>query len=233
MKQHKFLAVSLSLNLLLFAFLLGGWTGPNVLTSFNPDTERPAIAKSAFVHQLGAVTGHVTLGERMYVAPSASVRGDEGQPIYIGDESNVQDGVVLHGLETLEGGKEITKNQVEANGKKYSVYVGKRVSMAHQSQVHGPAKVGDDSFIGMQALVFKAELGEHVVVEPGAKIIGVKIASGRYVPTGAVVTKQSDADALPKMTDDYPFKHINAAVVHVNTQLADGYNGKKPKTGKH
>lgn len=233
MKQRKVLAVSLSLNLVLLAFVLGGWVGPNVLTSFNPDIEKPTIAKSAFVHQLGAVTGHVTLGERVYVAPSASVRGDEGQPIYVGDESNVQDGVVLHGLETIEGGKEIARNQVEANGKKYSVYVGKRVSMAHQSQVHGPAKVGDDTIIAMQALVFKAEIGDHVVVEPGAKIVGVKIASGRYVPTGAVVTKQSDADALPKITDDYPFKDINQAVVHVNTQLADGYNGKKPAARKH
>jgi len=233
MKQSRFLTVSLSLNLILLAFVLGGWMGPNVLTSFNPDIERPTIAKSAFVHQLGAVTGNVTLGERVYVAPSASIRGDEGQSIYIGDESNVQDGVVLHGLETIEGGKEIPKNQVEANGKKYSVYVGKRVSLAHQSQVHGPAKVGDDTIIAMQALVFKAEVGDHVVVEPGAKIVGVKIASGRYVPTGAVVTKQADADALPKITDDYPFKDINEAVVHVNTQLADGYNGKKPAAGKH
>ncbi len=233
MRQNETVAFSLSLNLVLLAVILGGWLGPNVLTSFNPDIEKPTIAKSAFVHQLSAVTGNVTLGERVYVAPTASVRGDEGQPIYVGDESNVQDGVVLHGLETIEGGKEIAKNQVEVAGKKYSVYVGKRVTMAHQSQVHGPAKVGDDTLIAMQALVFKAEIGNHVVVEPGAKIVGVKIDSGRYVPTGAVVTKQSDADALPKITDDYPFKSINEAVVHVNTQLADGYNGKKPAAGKH
>ena len=49
----------------------------------------------------------------------------------------------------------------------------------------------------------------------------------------AIVTKQADADALPKITDDYPFKSLNEAVVHVNTQLADGYNGKKPAAGKH
>jgi carbonic anhydrase/acetyltransferase-like protein (isoleucine patch superfamily) len=30
--------------------------------------------------------------------------------------------------------------------------------MAHQSQAHGPAKAGGHSFIGIQALVFKAEL---------------------------------------------------------------------------
>lgn len=41
-----------------------------------------------------------------------------------------------------------------------------------------------------------------------------------------IVTKQTDADALQNITDDYPFKIPNEAVVHVNTQLADGYNGK-------
>ena len=45
-----------------------------------------------------------------------------------------------------------------------------------------------------------------------------------------VVTKQ--ADALPEITDDYPFKDIYRTVVHVNTQVADGCNGKKA-AGKH
>ena len=135
-------------------------------------------------------------------------------------------------LMTMEEGMEIAKNQVEVGGRKYSVYVGDRVSMAHQSQVHGPALVGSDSFIGMQALVFKATVGDGVVLEPGAKVIGVKIASGRYVPAGSVITNQADADALPEITDTYAFKDLNKAVVHVNTQFADGYNGKKPAPHK-
>ena len=222
------LGVSIAGNLVLAGLMLSGFTGPNVLTSFNDDVNKPEIAKSAFVHQIASVIGEVKLGERVYVAPTASIRGDEGQPIYVGNESNVQDGVVLHGLETMEEGKTIEKNQVEVGGKKYSVYVGERVSMAHQSQVHGPALIGSDSFIGMQALVFKATVGDGVVLEPGAKVIGVKIASGRYVPAGSVITKQADADALPEITDTYAFKDLNKAVVHVNTQFADGYNGKKP-----
>lgn len=71
----------------------------------------------------------------------------------------VQAGVVVHGLETFEGGHELPDNEVQVGGRKFSVYVGDRVSLAHQSQVHGPAKVGDDTFVGMQALVFRAELG--------------------------------------------------------------------------
>ena len=222
------LAVSLSFNIILASFLLMGFIGPNVLTSFNPDVNKPVIAKSAFVHQIGSVIGDVTLGERVYVAPTASVRGDEGQGLFIGNETNIQDSVVIHGLETIEGGKPVEKNQVEYNGKKYSVYIGNRVSLAHQSQVHGPALVEDDTFIGMQALVFKASVGKGVVIEPGAKVIGVKVPAGRYVPTGMVLTKQADADALSEITESYPFRELNKAVVHVNTQLADGYNGKKP-----
>lgn len=222
------LAGSLVANLFLGGAILMGFTGPNVLTSFNDDVNKPVIDKSAFVHELASVIGDVKVGERVYVAPAASIRGDEGQPIYVGNDSNVQDGVVIHGLETMEEGKAIEKNQVEVGGKKYSVYIGDRVSMAHQSQVHGPALVGNDTFIGMQALVFKATVGDGVVLEPGAKVIGVKIASGRYVPAGNVITKQVDADALPAITGTYPFKDLNKAVVHVNTQFADGYNGKKP-----
>lgn len=213
--------LSVLFNILLSVLFLTGFVGPNFKTSFNPEVDTPVIAKSARVHTLAAVVGSVRLGKHVYVAPFASIRGDEGQDLYIGDDSNVQDSVVIHGLETYEKGHEIVENEVEANGKKYSVYIGQRVSLAHQSQVHGPAKVGDDCFIGMQALVFKAELGDHVVVEPGAKIIGVKIPSGRYVPALSILTHQEDADALPAITEAYPYRRLNESIVRVNQQLAD------------
>ena len=76
--------------------------------------------------------------------------------------------------------------------------------------------------------MFKAVIGNNCVVEPGVKVVGVKVPEGRYVPMGAVVNNQSDAENLPEITDDYPFKKLNAGVVHVNIQLADGYNGKLP-----
>ena len=87
----------------------------------------------------------------------------------------------------------------------------------------------NDTFVGMQALVFKAVVGNNCVIEPGAKVVGVTVADGRYVPMGTVLNSQKDADNLPKITEDYPFRKLNAGVVHVNVQLADGYNGKLPK----
>ncbi|MEW6191775.1 MAG: carbonic anhydrase [Bacillota bacterium] len=197
---------------------------PNVVTSFNPTAEAPVIAEDAYVDPMASVIGNVEIGPKVYVAPFASVRGDEGQPIYVGEGSNIQDGVVLHALETEENGEAVEKNLVEYGGKKYAVYVGKHVSLAHQAQVHGPALVDDGTFIGMQALIFKAQVGKGCVVEPGARLLnGVKVPDGRYVPAGTVVTTQEQADNLPKITDDYPLKNLNQGVLHVNEQLAEGY----------
>lgn len=196
---------------------------PNVETDFNEDVENPAIDASSFVDPLGSVVGNVHLGKQVYVAPFASIRGDEGQPIFIGDGANVQDGAVVHALETTQEGKPVPNRTYNVGGREYAVYIGKRVSLAHQSLVHGPARVDDNVFIGMQAMVFKAAIGEGVVIEPAAKVIGVSIAPHHYVPAGMTVTDQKVADKLPVITDDYAFRSLNDAVVHVNTSFAAGY----------
>ncbi|MHC1753878.1 MAG: carbonic anhydrase [Methanosarcina sp.] len=197
----------------------------NPVTPWNPESTEPVIDPTAYIHPQASVIGDVTIGASVMVSPMASVRSDEGMPIFVGDESNIQDGVVLHALETVdEEGEPVEKNQVEVDGKKYAVYVGERVSLAHQSQVHGPAYVGNDTFIGMQALVFKANVGNNCVLEPTSAAIGVTIPDGRYVPAGTVVTTQAEADRLPEVTDNYTYRHTNEGVVYVNVNLAEGYN---------
>ncbi|MGA3083526.1 MAG: carbonic anhydrase [Thermodesulfobacteriota bacterium] len=197
--------------------------GRNVKTNFSAKSVKPVIDKTTYVHPLAAVIGNVTLGKHIMVSPTASIRGDEGQPFYIGDDSNVQDGVVIHALETETDGRPVEKNLYEIKGKQYAVYVGSRVSLAHQSQVHGPAVVLDDTFVGMKALVFRSFVGEGCVIEPGAMVIGVKVPPSRYVPAGAVVNNQEQADKLPRVTEDYPMKNMNKGVIHVNTGLAKAY----------
>ncbi|MCF8054581.1 MAG: carbonic anhydrase [Deltaproteobacteria bacterium] len=206
----------------------------NVKTDFSPKVFTPKIDKTSFVHKLASVIGNVILGKNIMVAPTACVRGDEGQPICVDDDANIQDGVVIHALETFSHGKEVEKNICVVDGSKYAVYVGKRVSLAHQAQIHGPAVVLEDSFIGMKVLVFKARVGRGCVVEPGAIVLGVSVPDGRYVPTGMVLKSQKDADALPQITEEYPFKDLNKGVVHVNTSLAKAYlaAGKKKVSKK-
>lgn len=198
---------------------------PNVPASFNPTVDAPRVGAGTSIDALATVIGDVRIGRRVLVAPFASIRGDEGQPIRIGSRTNIQDGVVIHALATEDEGEPAEQNLVEYNGRRYAVYIGDEVSLAPQAQVHGPALIGDRAFVGMQALVFRAEIGEGAVIEPGAKVIGVKVAPGRYVPAGSVITTQAQADALPTITPDYPYRAINDAMVHVNTQLADGYLG--------
>jgi carbonic anhydrase/acetyltransferase-like protein (isoleucine patch superfamily) len=195
----------------------------NVKTDFSAKVSEPVIGAGTFVHPLEAVIGNVILGNNVMVAPTACVRGDEGQPLYVGNETNVQDGVVIHALETELDGKPVEKNLMEVDGKKYAVYVGNRVSLAHQVQIHGPAVVMDDTFVGMKVLVFKSFVGENCVIEPGVILMGVRVADGRYVPAGAVVKTQADADALPVITTEYPLKDMNKGVLHVNKALAKGY----------
>ena len=197
--------------------------GKNVKTDFSAKVSEPVIDQSSYVHPLAAVIGNVILGKNIMVSPTASVRGDEGQPIYIGDNSNVQDGVVIHALETEIDGKPVEKNLYEVKGKKYAVYVGSSVSLAHQVQIHGPAVVMDNTFVGMKVLVFKSFVGQNCVIEPAAVLMGVKIADGRYVPVGSVIKTQAEADILPAITPDYPLKDMNKGVLHVNKTLAKGY----------
>ena len=195
----------------------------NVVTDFSAKVSEPVVDPTCYVHPLAAVIGNVILGKNVMVSPGASVRGDEGQPLFIGDDSNVQDGVVIHALETEMNGNPIEKNLMDVNGKKYAVYVGSRVSLAHQVQIHGPAVVLDNTFVGMQSLVFRSFIGKNCVLEPASVLLGVKVADGRYVPAGSVIKTQSDADNLPVVTDSYPLKDLNKGVIHVNINLARGY----------
>lgn len=190
--------------------------GINPITSFTPKSYQPKISKDSFIQPNASVVGSVILSDGVLVSPFASIRGDEGTPIFIGKNSNVQDGVVIHGLEN---------KLVEKEGLGYSVYIGENVSLAHQSQVHGPAKIGNNTFVGMQSFVFKSEIGDNVVIEPCAKVIGVKIESGRYVPAGEVIKTQEQANKLPIITPEYSMKNLNNEVVHVNKELNKGYAG--------
>ena len=187
---------------------------PNPTTSFTPQKRMPNIMPNTAIHPQASVIGQVIISPDVNVAPFASIRGDEGTPIYIGKGTNVQDGVVIHGLK---------HGRVIHDNREFSVYIGENTSLAHQAQVHGPAKIGNNVFAGMQSFVYKSEIGDNVVIEPTAKVIGVKIAPNRYVPAGEVIKTQEHADKLPVIDENYANKHMNEEVVEVNKELAHSY----------
>ena len=127
----------------------------------------PTIHPSAFVHDGAFVIGDVTLGARVSVWPTAVIRGDTAA-IVIGEDSNVQDGTVVH----VDHGVPCT--------------IGARVGIGHRAIVHG-ATVEHDSLIGMGAILLN-----NVVVGTGS-IVG----AGAVCPEGMVIPPNSLVLGVP------------------------------------
>ena len=70
----------------------------NCKTSWNSTEIMPQIHSSSFVDESATIIGDVRVGKDVYIAPSVSLRADEASPIIIGDECNIQDSAVFHGL---------------------------------------------------------------------------------------------------------------------------------------
>jgi sulfate permease, SulP family len=179
---------------------------------------RALVPKSAFVHHKASVIGRVVLGEHVHIAATASVRADEGAPFFIGGNSNIQDGVVIHALKD---------RYVRVDDEEWAVYVGRNVSLAHDALVHGPCYVGDDTFIGFKAVVHDAVIGSHCFIGIGAVVVGVEIPDKKFVPPGSVI----DSAAKVKSLADVSHSHLefNEDVVEVNRGLAEAYRGQAPK----
>ncbi|MDJ0729787.1 MAG: ribulose bisphosphate carboxylase small subunit [Crocosphaera sp.] len=182
-------------------------------TPWSQTLAEPKIDDSAFVHSFSNLIGDVEVGANVLIAPGTSIRADEGTPFYIGEGTNIQDGVVIHGLE---------KGRVVGDdGQEYSVWIGKEACITHMALIHGPAYIGDECFIGFRSTVFNARVGQGCIVMMHALIQDVEIPPGKYVPSGAVITNQQQADRLPEVTQsDREFAHH---VVEVNEALRVGY----------
>jgi carbonic anhydrase/acetyltransferase-like protein (isoleucine patch superfamily) len=177
----------------------------------NPADDRPDVSPFSYVDPSARIIGNVEIGPRVYVGPCAVIRADEAgacgevAPITIWPECNVQDGVILHSL----GG--------------HRIFVGSRVSLSHGCIVHGPCSIGDHSFIGFRAIVFKANLGAGTYVGTGAIVEGVELPPGALVPAGAVVNSAEAVSRLPKTSEDE--QAFMLKVVETNIKLVEGYLG--------
>ena len=174
----------------------------------------PTIDSAAYVHSFSNVIGDVTIGADALVSPGTSIRADEGTPFWIGPGTTVQDGVVIHGLAQ---GLVLGDNQRD-----YSVWVGRGATLAHKALVHGPAYVGDGCFIGFRSTIFNARVGAGSIVMMHVLIQDVEIPPGKYVPSGAVITNQQQADRLPDVRpEDQSFV---AHIIGVSQATKAGYH---------
>lgn len=121
------------------------------------------IDPRAYIHPLAIVLGDVTLGPRASVWPTAVIRGDTAR-IVIGEDSNVQDGTIVH----VDSGVPAT--------------IGARVAIGHRAIVHG-ATVEDDCLISMGAILLN-----HVQVGSGSIVgAGAVCTEAMEIPPNSVV----------------------------------------------
>ncbi|MBC7212321.1 MAG: gamma carbonic anhydrase family protein, partial [Pseudomonas sp.] len=107
--------------------------------------------------------GKVRLQARASVWFGAVLRGDN-ELIDIGEDSNVQDGTVMH----TDMGAPLT--------------IGCGVTIGHNAMLHG-CTVGDYSLIGINAVILNgARIGKHCII--GANAL---IPEGKEIPDGSLV----------------------------------------------
>jgi carbon dioxide concentrating mechanism protein CcmM len=184
-------------------------------TPWSHSLAEPKIDGTAYIHSFSNIIGDVRIGADVMVAPGSNICADEGSPFHIGNGTNIQDGVVIHGLE--QG------RVVGDDNDPYSVWIGDNTSITHMALIHGPAYVGNGCFIGFRSTVFNARIGDGCIVMMHTLIQDVAIPPGKYVSSGSVITSQRQADSLPDVRDvDRAFA---AHVTHGNDALRSGYHG--------
>lgn len=125
--------------------------------------KRVCLNHPAFIAPGSHVMGMVVLEQNSSVWFNVVIRGDCEQ-ITVGQESNIQDGSVLHtdfGMPLL---------------------IGKGVTVGHKVMLHG-CEIGDYSLIGINSVILNgAKVGKYCVV--GANAL---VTENMHIPDGSVV----------------------------------------------
>lgn len=127
------------------------------------DGVAPRLDKGAWVADSAQVIGDVHLAENASVWFGAILRGDSDH-LYVGKNSNVQDGSVLH----ADPGCPLS--------------LGENVTVGHQVMLHG-CTVGDGSLIGIQSVILnRAKIGKNSIVGAGSVV-----TEGKEFPDNALI----------------------------------------------
>ena len=187
---------------------------PNPSTSFNPQSVNPTIDSTAYIGPFSSIIGDVTIRNNVFIAPNVSIRADEGFPFYIDSNTNIQDGVILHGLE---------HGRVLYESREYSIYIGKHVSCTHGCIIHGPCKIGNHVFVGFHSIIFNAIIGDGCYISSNALVTGgIRVGLNRFVPSGAIIDTQEKADMLKRVPESQ--REFAQEVQHVNNEFPSAYS---------
>jgi len=151
----------------------------------------PKFGNNCFIADNATVVGEVTMGDNCTVWFNAVVRGDV-HSITIGNNTNIQDGAVIH-----------------CTYQKSKTVIGNNVSVAHNAIVHG-CTIEDNVLIGMAAIVMDdAVIGAGSVIAAGAVVLaGTKVEPGSiYAGMPAKKVKNTGAEmteVIARTARNYP-----------------------------
>jgi carbonic anhydrase/acetyltransferase-like protein (isoleucine patch superfamily) len=150
----------------------------------------PKWGDECFIAPNATIVGNVVIGHNCSIWFNAVVRGDVNA-ITIGNESNIQDGAVIH-----------------ATYLKASTHIGHRVSVGHNAIVHG-CTVKDNVLIGMGAIVMDhAIIEEFCIIAAGAVVLENTVCESGFLYAGTPAKKikpitDEQRALLMKLPDNY------------------------------
>jgi carbonic anhydrase/acetyltransferase-like protein (isoleucine patch superfamily) len=121
----------------------------------------PSIGEGSYIDETAVVIGDVEIGENCSVWPLTVIRGDINK-IRIGDNTNIQDGSVLH-----------VTHRGDYSPEGAELHIGSEVTVGHKALLHG-CRIGNQCLIGMGSII-----ADNAVVEDR-----VIVGSGSLVPPG-------------------------------------------------
>ncbi|HNL21236.1 MAG TPA: gamma carbonic anhydrase family protein, partial [Rhodocyclaceae bacterium] len=149
---------------------------------------QPQLDPSAWIAANATIIGDVRLAAGASVWWNAVLRGDN-DPISIGENTNIQDGSVLH---TDEG---------------VPLHLGRDVTVGHLVMLHG-CTVGDGSLIGIGSIVLnRAVIGQGSIV--GANTL---IPEGKTYPDRVLIVG-SPGKVIRSLTDEEVLR-LRASATH-------------------
>ncbi len=140
------------------------------------DYSKTQISPTARIARNAMVIGDVRLGDDCTVLFNATIRGDMGGKVVIGNRTNVQELACIH---------------VPLNN---DTVIGNSVTIGHGALVHG-CTIGNNTLIGMGAIVLDgAKVGSNCLIGAGALVTGTA-----NIPDGMLVLG-SPAKAVRALT---------------------------------
>ena len=150
----------------------------------------PSWGQDCFIAPNATLVGDVVMGNKCSVWFNAVIRGDVHY-IKIGDNTNIQDGAVIHA----------TYMYAPTN-------IGNNVSIGHNALVHG-CTVHDNVLIGMGAIVMDhVVIDEFVIIAAGSVVLEKTICESGFLYAGTPAKKikpltDEQKEMLKKLPQNY------------------------------